>query len=235
LPAHGESITVYAAAVVKTPLTQIAAEYEKASGNSVKATFDTAGASTQKYIADPAASLLITTTAQVEDAVRSGRLKSGARTPLATTIAGIAVAPGVIKPDLSTRERLRAALLNARRIAFSDPARGATVGLHFMKVIESLGIKDAVMNKAVIAVDGPETMRLVLEGKADLGITQISEIVQASREAVAGPFPQEFELSTEYSLWLPEAASPAVRELVRQISSSMGRKIMEEGGLRPVQ
>jgi hypothetical protein len=74
----------------------------------------------------------------------------------------------------------------AKRIAFSDPARGATAGIHFMKVIESLGVKDDVLRKATRARDGTETMRFVLEEKFDLGITQISEILQASPDAVSG-------------------------------------------------
>ena len=61
-----------------------------------------------------------------------------------------------------------------------------------MKVIESLGVKDDVLRKATLARDGTETMRFVLEEKFDLGITQISEILQASRDAVAGPFPKEY-------------------------------------------
>ena len=87
---------------------------------------------------------------------------------------------------MSTPETLKAALLSARRIAFSDPARGATVGTHFMKVIEALGIKDEVLKKATLAQDGVETMRLVLEGQVDLGVTQTSEIVQANPRRSSG-------------------------------------------------
>src|SRR5207245_8397837 len=101
---------------------------------------------------------------------------------------------GSVKPDISTAEKLKAALLSAKRIAFSDPARGATVGIHFMKVIESLGIKDQVLRKSTVAKDGVETMRLVLEEKFDIVVTHVSEMLQTSPEAVAAPSPKEFEL-----------------------------------------
>src|SRR5439155_13409348 len=105
----------------------------------------------------------------------------GTSHPLGASLAGIAFVPGSPKPDVSTQENLKAALLSPNRIAFSDPARVATVGIHFMKVIDSLGVKDEVLRKSTVAKDGIETMRLVLEEKYDLGVTQVSEILQANR------------------------------------------------------
>src|SRR2546428_13921891 len=69
-----------------------------------------------------------------------------------------------------------------------------------MKVIESLGIKDQVLRKSTVAKDGVETMRLVLEEKFDIGVTQVSEILQAIPEAIAGPLTKEFDLATTYAL-----------------------------------
>ena len=70
-----------------------------------------------------------------------------------------------------------------------------------MKVIEALGIKDEVLKRTTLANDGVETVRLVLEGKADIGVSQSSEILQGNREAFSGPFPKEFALATDSSLW----------------------------------
>ena len=162
-----------------------------------------------------------------------GRLKGGTTYPLGASLAGIAFSPGSPKPDISTPEKLKAALLSAKRIAFSDPARGATVGIHFMKVIDSLGIKDEVLSKSTVAKDGIETMRLVLEEKYDLGVTQVSEILQANRNAVAGPFPKEFELATTYSLWYRSDASPAAKAFVTLLTSPENRKKLAENGIRP--
>ena len=150
------------------------------------------------------------------------------------SLAGIAFFPGSVKPDISTPEKLKAALLLSNRIAFSDPARGATVGIHFMKVIEELGVRDEVLRKATVAKDGVETMRLVLEEKVDIGITQLSEILQASPDAVAGPFPKEFELATTYGLWHRNDISRAAAAFVTFLTSPAGRKKLAESGIRPV-
>src|SRR5262249_1636663 len=109
-----------------------------------------------------------------------------------------------------------------------------TAGVHFLKVMESMGLKDEVLRKATLAKDGPDTMRLLLEEKIDLGVTQISEIVQANRDAVAGPFPKEFELITVYSLWYRNNASEAIKAFVANLNSASGRAKLTENGIRPL-
>src|SRR5437762_10405804 len=231
--AFAEDLKVYAAASFKSPLAEIAAQYETATGNNVRVVLDTAGATEQKFRDDPQAVLFITTLPVINDAEKTGKLEDGTTYRLGDSLAGIAYPPGAAKPDISTPEKLKAALLSAKRIAFSDPARGATVGIHFMKVIESLGVKGEVLRKATLARDGIETMRLVLEEKIDLGITQISEILQASRDAVAGPFPKEFELATTYSLWHRNNISQAARGFVELLTGPASRTKLAENGIRP--
>src|SRR5262249_13916329 len=176
---------------------------------------------------DPQGALLITSPAVINDAEKMGRLKNGTTYRLGDSLAGVAYPPGSAKPDISTAEKLKASLLSAKRIAFSDPARGATVGIHFMKVIESLGIKDQVLRKSTVAKDGVETMRLVLEEKFDIGITQVSEILQANPEAVAGPFPKDFELATTYALWYRDNISPAAKAFATLMTSTASRTKLE--------
>src|SRR5262245_4760269 len=232
-PVFGEDLKVYAAAAFKSPLVEIATQYETATGHRVTLIFDTAGATEQKFRDDPEAALLITTMTLISEAEKLGRLKDGATYRLGDSLAGLAFSPGTTKPDISTPEKLKAALLAAKRVAFSDPARGATVGIHFMKVIDALGVKDQVMRKATVAKDGTETMRLVLEENVDLGVTQMSEILQARRDAVAGPFPKEFELATAYSVWHRRDISPAAKAFVMLLSTTSSRTKFAESGIRP--
>ena len=229
----GERVTVYAAAVFKDPLTTLAADFEKASGARVELIFDTAGATEQRFRADPAASVLITNVALIRTAETSGALKDGTSMPLGSTVAAVAVTPGLPKPDVSSPEKLKAALLAATRVAVSDPARGATVGTHFMKVIDALGVRDQVMPKVVLSRDGVETMRLVVSKQADLGVSQSSEIVQASADAMAGPFPGEYALTTTFSLWHRHAASQAVKDFAVLLVGPKGRDELAADGIVP--
>jgi molybdate transport system substrate-binding protein len=231
-PTFGEDVKVYAAAAVKSPFVKLAEDYEKATGNTVVFVFDTAGATEQKFRADPSAALLITTETLIAERIKSGMLKDGTSRRLGATVAAFAVPPGSPKPDISTPAQLKAALLAARRIAFSDPARGATVGTHFVKVIEALGIKDEVLRKATVAPDGVATMRLVLDKTVDLGVSQMSEIVQADRNALVGPFPGEFDLATTFSAWYRPDAAPSVRDFAARITSPAGQARLAAEGFR---
>jgi molybdate transport system substrate-binding protein len=233
-PATGKAVKIYAAAVVKTPLTAIASDFEKTTGNKVTIIYDTAGATEQRFRADPEAALLITTVPLIRNAESTGALRDGTSTILGSTVAGVAVPPGSNKPDVSSPEKLKAALIAAKRIAVSDPARGATVGTHFMKVIEALGVKDEVLRKTTLASDGVETVRLVLEKKVDIGVSQSSEILQGDRDAFAGPFPKEFALATDFSLWHGNTMSPAVSDFVALLTgpTSLG-KLAAEGVIPP--
>jgi molybdate transport system substrate-binding protein len=231
--ALAEELRMYAAAGVKAPLMEMAAEFEKDHGQKIALVFDTAGRAEQLFLADSGAVLLITTDKRIGDAEKDGKLKGGLSSPLADTVGGFAVPPGSPKPDLSTPEKLKTALIAAPHIVFSDPARGATVGMHFMKVIEALGIKEEVLKKSTLAKDGVETMRMILTGKADLGVTQLAEVVQANRASLVGPFPGEFDLATTYSLWYRTDAAPAVKTFVLIATGPVGRSKLEKHGLRP--
>lgn len=233
-PAQAENVRIYAAAVMKTPLTNIAADFEKATGNTVTVFYDTAGATAQRFRADPDAALLITSARLIRDSESSGALREGTSTLLGGTFAGVAVPPGSLKPDVSTPDKLKSALLSARRIAVSDPARGATVGTHFMKVIEALGIKEEVLRKTTFATDGVATMRLVVEEGVDIGVSQSSEILQASPDAMAGPFPKEFALATDFLLWHRTTLAPASKDFVATLVGPSGRaKLAADGVMSP--
>jgi molybdate transport system substrate-binding protein len=226
-------LKLYAAAGVKSPVERMAADFEKTTGQKITLVFDTAGAAQQKFLADPDAALLITTATLISTSVKSDKLKDGTTTIVGDTIGGLAGIPGQPKPDISTSEKLKAALLAAPRIVFSDPARGATVGTHFMKVIEALGIKDEVLKKATLAPDGIVTMQMVLDGKADLAVTQLSEIIQANPDALVGPFPKEFELASTYSLWMHKDAPAGAKAFATLITSAAERAKLQTYGLRP--
>ena len=233
--ASAEDMRLYAAAGVKAPLEEIARDYLQASGQRVRLVFDTAGAAEQRFIADEGATFLVTTDVRLLAAEAAGKLRNGVTTAVGATVGGLAARPGSKRPDISTPDALRDALLAAPRIAFSDPARGATVGRHFMQVIEALGIRDEVMKKATLAADGIETMHLVLEGKADLGITQVSEIMQADPAALLGPFPGQFDLASNYSLWLRTDAPAEAKAFAALFASGAERERLRSYGLRPAQ
>jgi molybdate transport system substrate-binding protein len=238
--AYAESIGFFAAAGVKAPAEEIIQAFELETGHKVTRLYDTAGEAEVRFVANSQSGLLITTEVRIQKAsAAGGKLAGGITRRVGDTLAGVAIskkfkAEGTAASlmDIGSAGNLKATLLAAKRIAFSDPARGATVGVHFAKVIDKLDIKDAVMAKAVIAKDGIETMKLVASGEVDLGITQMSEILQADRTLLLGAFPVELELATRYSSWIGNDASAAVKSLADAFASEEGRATLAKHGLR---
>ena len=224
---------LYAAAGIKIPLIALSQTYQTESGHSIVNDFDTAGAAEKKFLADPNASFLITTKPRIDKAIASNLLTNGQAIHLVDTAAGIASSQAV-KPVVRNGADLKVALLSAKKIAFSDPARGATVGLHFVKVIRELGIEQEVMAKAVVARDGIETMRLIQSKTVDIGITQMSEVVQADRTTLVGPFPKEFELVSQYVLWYKTTGDAGIDAFVKLLTSARAAGIFAQEGLLPV-
>jgi molybdate transport system substrate-binding protein len=225
----------YSAAGAKVPLIELSQLFNQTqAGSKVVNYFDTAGAAEKQFLEDPKSTCLVTTQVRINNALKSGTLKGQEQIPLADTLAGLA-SSAQIKPPISNTQELRNALLSAKSIAFSDPARGATVGVHFQSMIKKLGIDQQVMAKATLASDGVETMKLVIAKKVELGVTQMSEVIQADRSTLVGPFPPEFELATRYSLWCKDPSSPEISSYIALLKSQFGSKVFSANGLRPVQ
>jgi molybdate transport system substrate-binding protein len=239
--AHGETINFYAAAGVKVPAEEVISAFERQTGHSVVRLYDTAGAAEEKFVAAGKAGVLIITEVRINksskaSATDTGALQAGKTIPVGDTLAGLAMSADYARANpaisIDTADKLKQVLLAAKRIAFSDPARGATVGVHFMGVIEKLGIRDEVLTKATKAKDGIETMRLVAAGEADLGITQVSEIVQSQPKLLLGAFPKELELATRYSSWVANSSPDSAKALAAAFGSDAGRASLAKNGLR---
>jgi molybdate transport system substrate-binding protein len=121
----------------------------------------------------------------------AGRLVQGSVTDLATSVVGVAVRKGAPKPDISTPEAFRRAMLGAKAIACPDPALGGSSGVHLAKVFERLGISEAVKPKLVF-VSTPEQAQttpghVVAQGKAEIALHQMQELMAVPGIEIVGP------------------------------------------------
>jgi molybdate transport system substrate-binding protein len=98
-------------------------------------------------------------------------------------------------------------------------------------VLERLGLADALKSKSLLAANGLEVMKLVANGDAELGITQISEILHIQGDALVGPLPQELQLSTTYSVAPGSAdANPLAHQFAELLLSAAGRERFKHAG-----
>lgn len=127
--------------------------------------------------------------------VQQGKTLADHQAKLALAVLGVAVKAGAKKPDVSTTEAFRKALLEARSVAYS---RAGASGIHFEKLIERLGVAEPVRQKATVIPSGMTAEQLV-NGKADLAVQQISELLTIDGIEVVGPYPPDLQFATGFT------------------------------------
>lgn len=149
--------------------------------------------------------------------IKDGKVDPASRTDLADSRIGMAVQAGHAKPDISTVDGLRAAMLGARSIAYSDSASGVYIE---RELLTKLGIEPQMKPKAHMIEKTP-VASLVARGDHELGFQQVSEILPVAGVEFAGRLPEAVQSVTRFAAGIPVGARhpEAARELIRYMAS----------------
>lgn len=231
-PVAADEVRLFAAGAAKHAVEVLAPVFYQSTGHTLRASYDTVGALTGRVLMAPpgeAADVVILSDAALASLGAAGRLSAVPAYRIGRVVVAIAVKQGTTMPDLSTSDALRQALLAAPSVAYGDPARGATAGTHFAKVIAALGLADPLKGKITVLPFGVDVIAGVAEGRYALGISQSSEIRQHQGVSYAGPLPAPHGLSTAYGAALT-SESAAAREFLTFLSSDEARHPFEGSG-----
>jgi molybdate transport system substrate-binding protein len=167
----------------------------------------------------------------MQELARDGIVIADSITPIAQATFGLAIVAGAPRPDISTPESFARALVEARSIVYS---RTGASGLYFAELIQKLGIADQVNERAVI-VPGGFTAKYLLTGECDLAVQQISELMSVDGVEVAGPFPERYQMPTDFSVAIFADAEDheLAARFVTHLSSPQAAEAYEKGGLKP--
>jgi molybdate transport system substrate-binding protein len=210
---------------------QPAAQYKAATGTEVEADFSPAVALLERLRAGEAADIAILTAQGIDDLIREGIIRTGTRTGMALSFAGIAVKAGAPKPDIAPVDAFRRTLLAARSVAYSKI--GAS-GIFFAGLIERLGIAAEVNARAVVVPSG-FTAERAANGEVELAVQQISELLVIPGIEVAGPLPAEIQTVATFSAGLLTRSfqSDTATALPRFLASPGIAPILRRAGLEP--
>lgn len=172
----------------------------EALGLSVHGTFGAVGAMREALEVGAACDVFISTQAMLEDLARNSVIDLTSIQPLGRVATGVAVKAGRPMPVVAHADGLRQTLLEATEIHCPDTVR-ATAGIHFAKVLQQLGISEAVAARLRTHPNGMTAMRAVGSSTEPLalGCTQITEILYTPGVQYAGDLPAELGLRTLYS------------------------------------
>lgn len=211
----------------------LSGEFQATTGYAIDGTFGAVGAMKEKLLAGAPADVLILTRALIDELADAGHVEAGTRADLGHVRTGVAVRAGDPTPDVSTPEALRTTLRGAEAIFFPDPQR-ATAGIHFARVLETLGIAAEVVGRLRTHPNGATAMRELAKatGERPIGVTQITEILNTAGVTLVAPLPREFELATVYTAAVcTRAAAPeAAHRLVALLAAEGRRPLREQAG-----
>jgi molybdate transport system substrate-binding protein len=219
-PAVAAEIKVLSAGAMKSIVTELGESFRQETGHTIVITSGTAGEIRQKMVSGEWTDVVIVTDSVLEQLATPGLIVADTRVVVARTAIGVAVRQGAPLPDISTTEAFKQSILAAKSLVYTDPARGATSGIHFAAVLQRLGIADAVKGKTVLWPGGYAAEALVT-GQAELCVHQISEILPVKGVILVGPLPKELQKLTTYSAAVaslatkPEVAQAFVAYLAR--------------------
>ena len=196
--AQADTLKVLTAGAFKQVVVAMAPAFETRTGHKLEIQNDTAGALLRRVGAGETFDVLMLTPAALQTLASTGRVLPDSIAPLAKVGIGVAVKAGAPKPRIGTVADLKQTLLDARKVAYIDPAAGGSSGIYLDGLFERMGIAEAIRAKAVLVPGGLVAERLV-SGEADLAVHQISEILPVKGVEMVGPLPAEVQNATTYA------------------------------------
>lgn len=227
---HAAEIRVLTAAAFKPVLDVVAASFEARSSNKITVVTDTAAGVAARIGRGEAFDLAVLTEATASELQKNGQVILV--TPLAAVGVGVAVRDGAPKPDISTPAALKAAILAAPSIAMVDPASGGTSGLYLAKMLDQLGIAGQVKPKLILT-QGGQSAEQVANGKAQMALGQVSELVAVKGVALVGPLPAELQTRTVYVAGMNPKAAQEPLILLAALAGPDTRPVLIEKGMTP--
>jgi molybdate transport system substrate-binding protein len=212
-------------------------EFERSTGNKVLTAYGPSMGTTVNAIpvrlerGEPA-DVLIMVGYALGDLVKNGKVIADSRVDLVKSLIGVAVKTGASRPDLSSPDTLKRALLAAKSVAYSDSASGVYVST---EMFAKLGIADEMKDKAR-KIPATPVGEIVAHGDAEIGFQQISELKPVQGIDIVGPLPTELQKVTVFSAGIATVSKEpdAGRALIKFLASPAARAEIVKSGLEPI-
>jgi molybdate transport system substrate-binding protein len=231
--AQAPAVRILASNGVQGALNDITTQCERAIGHPLAVEFGTTAAMKPRIEGGEAFDLTVLTSDAIDALIREGKVAADSRADAARVGIGVGVRAGAAKPDVSSPEALKKALLNAKSITYA--AAGASRP-PTDKMLDRMGIADALKSKTLLLPGAEETTAAVRDGKAELLITLISEIVSAKGLELAGPLPKEFQTYIAFAAGVSPNAknAQAARAAVKFLTGAKAATAYKAKGMEPV-
>jgi molybdate transport system substrate-binding protein len=228
---HAAEVKVMAANALKDAYVELVADFERTSGHKVTTTWGGTEGIAKRVGDGEVVDVVIIAAPNIDKLILAGRLAAGSRADFARSVMGVAVRSGLPKPDISSGDAVRKAVLAANTVAYSS----GPSGFYLADLFRKMGIADQIKDKVRQPPSGVQVGDLLARGEADLGFQQVSELLHVKGIDYLGPLPADIQNTTVYSAGL-HAAAPApdaARALVKFLTAPEAGPALRKIGMEP--
>jgi molybdate transport system substrate-binding protein len=235
----GDSVStplkVYSTIGVRSAVEELVPQLEKASGRTLAITWGTAPMLVKRIESGETADVLILSRAGLDSLSKQGKIAPGSDVTLASSGVAIAVKAGAPKPDISTPEALKQTLLQAKSISYSEPAAGGASGVYFAKLLDRMGIADAMKAKTKYPPAGGFSGSLLVTGEAELAVQQKPELLHVAGIEIVGLLPGDLNMVTAFAAGIAADSknADAAKVLIKSLHSTAAAAVFRAKGLDP--
>ena len=229
--AGGTTIDILSTQAPQHACSELAAQFEKATGHRVRTEFTGTLNLQKRLAAGESFDILIMAAPAVDEQIRLGRVLAGSRVDLAKSGVGVAIRKGAHRPDIGSVEGFRRTLLAAKSIGYSTGPSGD----YMSGLFERLGVARAIEGKLRRTPSGVFVGTLIESGEAEIGFQQTSELLHFRGIDHVGPLPDALQHTTVFSAGLHVGArhADAARALVEFLTAPAAAPVIRKHGLEP--
>ena len=215
---------------------ELGPEYEKATHNKLTTEFGPSMGTTHDAIpmrlerGEPIDVVILASSA-LEDLLKQGKVRAASRVDLVQSKTGMAVKAGAPKPDISTLDGFKSAVLAAKSIGYSDSASGVYLTT---ELFPKLGIWDQIKAKSR-KIEAIPVGNFVANGEVEIGFQQISELKPVKGIEIVGELPPGAQRVTIFAAGIPATAKDpdAGKALIAWLASPAAYPVIRKSGLEP--
>jgi len=225
-----DSMRVLVSNGMKGSVEALRPQLETAAGHRLAIEFGSTASLRTRIEAGEAFDLTVITTEAIDDLITAGKLTGASRTNVGRSELGIGIRAGAPRPDISTPDALKKALLASASLTY--PQDGASRGT-LERMFERMGIAAQLKPKIILAPGSGPATESVAAGKAAMVLTLFSEIVPIHGVEVLGPLPGEFRSDIRFAAATSAASQngKAATALIAFLSGPKAAPVLKAKGI----
>lgn len=228
--AHAAELHVFSSEALKGVLHALRPQFEKSTGSTLAFTLGASGAIKSKVDQGAAFDVVIVTPPLLKALAASGKVDGNTQAVIARSALGASVSKGAPKPDVSTPDALKHALLNAKSVGFNGKGASRTA---IEAILAKLGIADALKPKIkLLTVSAPEA---VAKHEVELALSPISLIFAAPGAQFAGALPAEDQwyITLSGAVSAASKAPSQSKALIKFLRGPSAVPVLKANGMEP--